>query len=56
MENFKLLVSGKIIASFNLDPIKDIPPKVNFISKPETVNGVSVKFSTSSRMITKLKK
>ncbi len=47
-ENIKILVSGKLNSNFYLDVIKDFPPQINFISKPETVNGVSIKFTTSA--------
>ena len=42
-QNIKFLVSGKLNSNFYLDVIKDFPPQINFISKPETVNGVSIK-------------
>ncbi len=48
-QGIKILVSGKLNSSFYLDVIKDFPPQIKFISKPETVNGVSIKFSTSSK-------
>ena len=47
-QNIKILVSGKLNLNFYLDVIKDFPPQINFISKPEIVNGVSIKFTTSS--------
>ena len=47
--NVKLVVSEQIVSSFNLDVINDEAPMVSFISKPETVNGVSIKFSSVAK-------
>ncbi len=56
MENIKLVVAGKLVSNFNLEVIKDFPPEVKFMSKPETVNGVSLKFSTSAKDDYRVKK
>ena len=56
MENIKILVAGKLVSNLNLDVIKDFPPEVKFMSKPETVNGVSLKFSTSAKDDYRVKK
>ena len=47
--NVKLVVSEQIVSSFDLDVINDEAPMVSFISKPETVNGVSIKFSSVAK-------
>ena len=54
--NIKLVVSEQIVSSFNLDVINDEAPLVSFISKPETVNGVSIKFSSVAKDDYRIKK
>ena len=42
------MVSGKVVSQFNIDIIKDYPPEVKFISKPES-KWSGIKFSSSSK-------
>ena len=43
-QNIIFLKEKKEIFNTNFRVIEDLKPKVNFISNPETVNGVSIKF------------
>ena len=54
--NIKLIVSDRIVSSFNLDIINDLAPLVRFMSQPETINGVSIKFSAATKDDYRVKK